>query len=246
MNNSRYGRRQTKRRGCRRNRKQSGGNTGQSYSVGGSVVPGIPNLGNGAMVVPQSSCGNATPYGGLLNVSLKGLPGLSGGRRSSSAIDPAQVADMLKAMGGQIGGRYSVGAEVVGPSAIAFAPVKFNGHCEGASSRGSMNPVQPLLPSSPMHGGATMQLGTAPVGGMVYEAPNAGYTFAPSTGSGGAGSLADGKTPFAVHVPYTAQPTASGACLKTGGRRRRNRNRKSRKASACMRKRKNRRNTRRN
>jgi hypothetical protein len=71
---------------------------------------------------------------------------------------------------------------------------------------------------------------------MVYEAPRSGYTHAPSNSAGGdAGTLADGKTPFLVNVPYSAQPAPSAACLKTGGGRK-NRSRKNRKASRKNRK----------
>jgi hypothetical protein len=68
------------------------------------------------------------------------------------------------------------------------------------------------------------------VDSMVYQAPRAGYTQWPSDTMGGnAGTLADGKTPFMVNTPYSAQPTPSAACLKTGGRRKTRRNRKNRK-----------------
>jgi hypothetical protein len=59
---------------------------------------------------------------------------------------------------------------------------------------------------------------------MIYNAPRSGYTFSPSNSSGGsAGTLSDGKVPFSVAVPYSAQPSVSPACLKTGGRRKNSR-----------------------
>jgi hypothetical protein len=78
---------------------------------------------------------------------------------------------------------------------------------------------------------------------MVYEAPRSGYTHAPSNTAGGdAGTLADGKTPFLVNVPYSAIPAPSAACLKTGGGRRKGsrKNRKSRKSRKGSRKNRNR------
>jgi hypothetical protein len=98
----------------------------------------------------------------------------------------------------------------------------------------------PLVPlPTPMKGGRRSRRnrrshrrsqwgGVGGVDSMVYEAPRAGYTTAPSNGSGGnAGTLADGKTPFLVNVPYSAQPGISSSCVKTGGGRRRG-SRKSR------------------
>ncbi len=75
--------------------------------------------------------------------------------------------------------------------------------------------------------------GVGGVDSMVYEAPRSGYTHTPSNSAGGdAGTLADGKTPFLVNVPYTAQPHISATCLKTGGglARKSSRGRKDRKS----------------
>lgn len=75
---------------------------------------------------------------------------------------------------------------------------------------------------------------------MVYEAPRSGYTHAPSNSAGGdAGTLADGKTPFLVNVPYSAMPAPSAACLKTGGGRRKSRRSKNRKSRKNRKTRKN-------
>jgi hypothetical protein len=78
-----------------------------------------------------------------------------------------------------------------------------------------------------MMGGA----GPYAVDAMLYEVPRSGYTTWPSNASGGnAGTLADGKTPFLLNVPFSAQPTADSACIKTGGARKsRKSGRKSRK-----------------
>jgi len=59
------------------------------------------------------------------------------------------------------------------------------------------------------------------------------------------GSLADGKTPFLLNVPYSTAGVASGACVKTGGGSRKNRkaSRKNRKTVYRKASRKNRRNS---
>jgi hypothetical protein len=280
MNNLRRERGQTKKRGCRRNRKQMGGNLGQTYSLAGSVDPKNPSLGNAAQVVPSSSCQNAVSPGYLQdNGTRGGLPGfgkLIGGRRSSSnalatalmqmpkvggrrsssdalsaalmqipkvggrrsSSDPMGELMKMAKVGGrrrQMGGVYAPGFEVVGASKIAFMPTVYTGCGEGAFA--TPNPLH--VPDSrivgitappPLKGGAATQLGTAAVDAMVYEAPRSGYTTVPSIGSGNAGSLADGQTPYLVRVPYTAQPAASPACLKTGGSRKKRNSRKSRKS----------------
>lgn len=225
MNNSRLQRNKTKRRGCRRNRLQYGGNISQSYSLGSSVDPRNPSLANGAEIVPFSSCGNARAPGLLYDTGTKGgLPGFAGGG-------------------------WTHGAEIVGDSKIALPLHTYNGCGEGAfASKHSLNLTDPrsvgLTAPAPLKGGrrgrgrsrkcwsggASMQLGTAPVDGMVYEAPRSGYTTASSIGAGNGGNLADGKTPFLVNVPYVTQPSASSSCRMTGGRRRKSRkSRKSRK-----------------
>jgi hypothetical protein len=210
-------RRSRSRKGCRRNRRQLGGNTGQSYTLGEPLVAGNPGL--GAVVLPFSSCGNAVAPGYLQGAQLRGgLPGFAGGRRSRK----------------QQGGVYAAGAPLVtGPGSIAYLPRVYSGCGEGAYAVGSG--VNTITAPPAMKGGAAMQLGTAPVGGMVYHVPNAGYSGVPSNASGGS-TLADGRTPFLVNQPYSAQPMASPACLKTGGgsrkgSRKNRKNRKNRKGS---------------
>ena len=236
MNNAALHRRNSRRKGCRRNRAQRGGNTGQSYAFAGSVDSRNPSLGNAATVVPFPSCGNPASTSHLSDKgTLGGLPGSSVQR--------------------MYGGTYAPGFEVVGKSAIALTNPLYSGCGEGLyASKNQLNEASLSTITAPpptsfalkggkrrsWSGGAAAQLGTAPVGAMLYEVPRSGYTTAPSNSQGGnAGVLADGKTPFLVNVPYTAQPTSSPACLKTGGSRKR---RKSRKGSRKSRKnRKNRR-----
>jgi hypothetical protein len=245
MNNMARNRRQTRNRGCRRNKNanQMGGNTGQSYTFGASIDPKNLGLGNAAEVIPFSSCGNAVSPGFIQNAQIKGgLPGFAGGRRSKKMN----------------GGRYSPGFEVVGPSAIALTAANYSGCGDGMltaknpyneASASMITAPPPFVPlATPLKGGRRRRsrkcwsggnsMGTMPVDAMLYEAPRSGYTTIPSNSSGGnAGTLADGKTPFLVNVPYTTQPNASSACIKTGGRRtrssykKRKNTRKSRKNS---------------
>jgi len=213
MNNARRNR---SRKGCRRNRRQMGGNTGQSYTLSGPLVPSNPSL--GAIVSPFPSCQNAVAPGYLQGVTPRGLPGFAGGRRSRK----------------QQGGVYAAGAPVVtGAGSIAYLPRTYSGCGEGAfAAPNALNQHGVSTITAP----PAMKGGMAPVDGMVYEVPRAGYSGVPSNASGGS-TLADGRTPFLVNQPYSAQPTASSACLKTGGGRRRSRkNRKNRKNSRKNRK----------
>lgn len=229
-------RRSRSRKGCRRNRRQMGGNIGQSYTLGGPLVPSNPSI--GAIVSPFSSCGNAVAPGYIQGAQLRGgLPGFAGGSRkqkggmyghpasSFQVLGPNAIAVMQNPYGGCGEGAYSVpnALNQHGVSTITAPPSTYKG---GRRSRKNRK----------YYGGAAVQLGTAPVSGMVYEVPRAGYTGVPSNASGGS-NLADGKTPFLVSQPYASQPTASPACLKTGGSRKNRKNsRKNRKNSRKNRK----------
>ena len=240
MYNRRVQRRQSRKRNCRRNRGMYGGGAGLSYSFAGSVDPNNPGLGNAARVVPVSSCGDATAPGRISDTGTAGgVPGFGGrqyGGSSSGSVDPI---DALMKMAGQTGGGYSMNP--IGGS-NPFMDRTYSGCGEGAfATRNPLNEAVPSTITAPpaLKGGRRrsrkcwsggrrcwsrrMRGGMAPVDGMVYEAGRSGYTLVPSNSSGGnAGTLADGKVPFTIAVPYTAQPSVSSACLKTGGRRRRN------------------------
>lgn len=206
-----------KRRGptCRRNRRnQRGGTGGFGYSFG-SAVPGT--LGD-AIVSRSPSCGEVNrpaPYSGAGH----GLPGMYGG---GSGI------------------LYSPVHEVYGPNAITnFARLP----CQ-ASTHNPLNLVGPSritalpadmanpVPSKGIVGGKRtrrMRGGVGGVGSEFYIAPRAGYSHMPSDMAGGeSGTLADGKTPFLLNVPYPSANGGNPACSKTGGRRK-NKGRKSRK-----------------
>jgi len=226
-------RRNSRRKGCNRNRRQRGGD-GMAYSIGGTVTgQHVINNYDGA-VNRFASCEDATRPGYLTGVAATikgGLPGFAGGRRSASGFKGGRrSASTMK------GGRYSFVPEVVG--GVGMMMPRYSGCGEGLSAvqnplnqgnfPGSVLTAPPphVPPPTPMVGGV------GGVDSMVYEAPRSGYTTVPSDTVGGLGGvLADGKTPFLLNVPYSAQPMPSSACLKTGGSRK-NRNRKgSRKAN---------------
>jgi hypothetical protein len=212
MYNMRVQRRQSRKRSCRRNRKQYGAGAGLSYSFAGSIDPKNPSIGNGAMVVPVSSCGNVVSNTRIANSgTMSGIPGF-GNRQYGGSKSMSDPIDMMLKMAGQVGGGYtSTPIGGVNP----FMDRQYSGCGEGAFYKQSI-PTTITAPP-PLKGGAA-------VDAMIYNAPRSGYTFSPSNSSGGsAGTLSDGKVPFSVAVPYSAQPSVSPACLKTGGRRRNSR-----------------------
>jgi hypothetical protein len=164
----------------------------------------------------------------------------------------------------QLGGAYTNEMNVVGPSKIALMEPSYSG-C-GAGAYAITNPTSGgvdlkslitapagLGPNPTPGSGDALQKGGkrksrknrkgnqyGGVGGvdsMFYNAPRAGWTTWPSNAQGGdAGTLADGKTPFLINVPFSAQPVPSPACLKTGGKRKTRKSRKSRKGRKGSRK----------
>ena len=196
---------------CRRNRRgQRGGTGGFAYSFG-AAVPGT--LGDG-IVERSASCGNVyrpAPYSG----TGQGLPGMNGGA-------------------------YTNMFEVYGPNAISN---QMTIPCEATRTQNPLNLAgpsritapPPQMPSPIIGGKRTrkskreMRGGVGGVGSELYIAPRAGYSHVPSDMAGGeSGTLADGKTPFLLNVPYSSENVSNPACSKTGGKRR-NKGRKSRK-----------------
>ena len=150
---------------------------------------------------------------------------------------------------GQRGGRYAIGAEVTGPAGIAFARTDYTGCGAGAEgihnalNKGDNFPAGFITAPAAQYNPATgiklsggrrcyrktrrQSGGVGGVDSMVYAAPRSGYTHMPSNAAGGnGGTLADGNTPYLLNVPYSAQPTITPACLKTGGGRKSRKNRK--------------------
>lgn len=185
--------------------------------------------------------------GGILETGADQLSAQLGGRSRRSRRGKGTRRGRGRS---QRGGRYAIGAEVTGPAGIAFARTDYTGCGAGAEAlhnalnKGDNFPAgfitAPPAQYNPatgakLAGGRRQSGGVGGVDSMFYSAPRSGYTHIPSNAAGGdAGTLADGKTPFLVNVPYSAQPTPSPACLKTGGGRKSRR--KSRRASRKSRK----------
>jgi hypothetical protein len=191
--------------------------------------------------------------GGVLETSSDQLGQLGGRRRKGTRRG-------RRGSRKQRGGRYAIGAEVTGPGGIAFATTDYTGCGAGAEgihnalNKGDNFPAGFITAPPAQYNPATgaklaggrrcyrktrkQSGGVGGVDSMFYQAPRSGYTHIPSNSAGGdAGTLADGRTPFLVNVPYSAQPTPSPACLKTGGSRRKTRkSRKSRKGRKGSRK----------
>jgi hypothetical protein len=245
--------RAARRNGCRRNRvsKQSGG-AGEAYTLGGHVA-GEPIINNyGQEIVRFPSCESAVRPGYLPDYPLKGgLPGFGsqlGGKRTRKAHGRKSKQYKKRTLKG---GRYAIGFEVVGPSSVAIPTTDYTGCGAGqeaihnALNKGDGFPGNFLTAPPPQYNPATgaplrggkrtrQHGGVGGVDSMAYMAPRAGWTVLPSNAQGGdAGTLADGKTPFTINVPYSAMPTPSPACLKTGGayKKRKASRKESRKAS---------------
>ena len=191
--------------------------------------------------------------GGVLETGADQLSAQLGGRRRSSRKGKKGTRR------GQRGGTYAIGAEVTGPGGIAFARTDYTGCGAGLEAihnslnKGDNFPGGFITAPPPQYNPSTgaklaggrrcyrktrkQSGGVGGVDSMVYAAPRSGYTHIPSNSAGGdAGTLADGRTPFLLNVPYSAQPTITPACLKTGGGRRKSRrgrksSRKGRKGS---------------
>jgi hypothetical protein len=292
MENMARQRRNSRRSGCHRNRRQQGGD-GMAYSINGTVTgQHVINNYDGA-VNRFPSCEDASRPGYLTGAAASvkgGLPGFAGGRRSASSFADLKGGSSSGFKGGRRsasgfkggrrsasgfkggrrsassfadlkggsssgfkggrsnstmkGGRYSFVPEVVG--GVGMMMPRYSGCGSGLDA--VQNPLNQgnfpasVLTAPPPHVPAPTPMvgGVGGVDSMVYEAPRSGYTTVPSDTVGGLGGvLADGKTPFLLNVPYSAQPMPSAACLKTGGgsrknrkgsrKNRKNRNRKSRK-----------------
>lgn len=226
---------------------------GGSESFSGSM------FGMGAEKIGLQLGGSESGFrGGVFETDADQLAAQLGGRRRRSSRKGKKGS--RRRSRNQRGGRYAIGAEVTGPAGIAFARTDYTGCGAGAEgihnalNKGDNFPAGFITAPPAQYNPATgaklaggrrcyrktrkQSGGVGGVDSMFYSAPRAGYTHAPSNSAGGdAGTLADGRTPFLINVPYSAQPTPSPACLKTGGARRKSRkSRKSRKGRKGSRK----------
>lgn len=230
--------RAARRNGCRRNRlsRQSGG-AGEAYTLGGHVA-GEPIVNNyGQEIVRFPSCEGAVRPGYLNDYPIKGgLPGLGGSQLGGKRVRKTRGRKSKQMKKRTLkGGRYAIGFEVVGPSAVAIPTTDYTGCGAGqeaihnALNKGDGFPGNFLTAPPPLYNPATgaplrggkrtrQHGGVGGVDSMAYTAPRAGWTTMPSNAQGAnGGTLADGKTPFEINVPYSAMPAPSPACLHTGG-----------------------------
>jgi hypothetical protein len=190
------------------------------FSGGGKRRKGRKNMKGGR--------GGVLETGSAQLGALSGAP-LSGGAYTNEFANVGGVAIMEPTYSGcgagayalqnplnKTDGGYGVNSLITAPAPLAANPTPTTG---GGKRRNRKTRKQ--------YGGV------GGVDSMYYNAPRAGWTTWPSNAQGGpgeGGTLADGKTPFLLNVPYSGSPTPSQACLKTGGGSRKNRkSRKSRK-----------------
>jgi hypothetical protein len=224
-----------------RQRKQRGGGWG---FTGASSIPGTPGtVSNPQVFTAIGDCRAVKPgydiptsqYG----ASMKGLPGMSGGKRSGASAKrktrKGRKARTMKRR--QRGGRYGFFPEGdPNPSGQAwwagsYAPVQRIA-CEGTSHNplnpthtGSSAPPGAASPNYWMHsqrgGGAQMApasvgpsqptgYGVGNVDSMYYYGPTAGYANTASTWKDSVGA------PVQIQVPFAAR-SMNQACLTTGG-----------------------------
>jgi hypothetical protein len=205
-------------RGCFRNRILSGGGS-TSYTFGGPIATAGVAANNTYGVVTDIGCGSAART--MVSPSGPGgLPGMGGGRRRRRK-GPAKRRTARK----QHGGRYGFGLEPQMIGSNLYAP---NQYASVIGMRGET--------CTPFNRGATQMGG----GAMLSPAPVA-YppTLTASAASYQAG-LEVGKAVYTNVIPpgqtgpntyMLQQPLGaaqiSGACLKTGGRRRSHKGRKA-------------------
>jgi hypothetical protein len=189
--------------------------------------------------------------GGVLETGADQLAGQMGGRKGRKGRKTRKGECRRRKSRRQTGGRYGFDTSVVGAAGIAIPGRPYTG-C-GTGLEAIQNPLVkgdfpgPYITAPPpteaayngqfaglLKGGRRRRAQSGGVGGvdsMFYNAPRTGYTFYPSDSQGGnGGTLSDGQTAYALRVPFSAMPTPSPACLKTGGRRRTRKGRKGRKS----------------
>ena len=198
-------------------RRLRGGGLGHSYTFG---APIIPNLDAGQTVVPQSSCMAEVRPGYISNPAAgAGLPGMGGGGRRKGGKRGRKT---------QRGGRYGfdLSPQMVG---AGYNPNQF---ATVVGMRG-----ETCTPYDRNQTGGAMELSPAPYPPTMtldqasyqaaYEVPKTVYTQVAELIPQGVG----GNVVPIERNDALGPAQISGACVKTGGRRRSRRSRKGKKAS---------------
>lgn len=179
---------------------------GAGYSVGPGYVS-AGNLVNTRYPGPHDCAGVPTRFG-LANVTPRGLPGLSGGKRGKR-----------KAIRG---GRYASTFQELSPNGVGMSSYTTVGSipCErGTANQFNPNPngIQNITTLPQRISGGALNPAPVTVGAvdsMRYYAPNAGYTNNPVVLPPGGASPG-----FMAQIGYPAGQF-NRACLTTGGKRR--------------------------
>jgi hypothetical protein len=207
----------------RHSRKQAGGGWG---FTGASSIPGPPGIVSNPQVFTAIGDCRAVEPGYTIPVSaygasLKGLPGMSGGKRRTT-----KKARKGRKTRKQRGGRYGFFPQGdPNPSGQAwwagsYAPIQRIA-CEGTTHNplnpthtGSSAPPGAADPNYWMKGGgqamAPATYGVGNVDSMYYYGPTAGYANTASTWRDSVGA------PVQIQVPFAAR-SMNQACLSTGG-----------------------------
>lgn len=252
------GRRLAKRKTYRKTRRgrkaKRGGGEGSPYpQTYASETTTYQPPANGASFTPQPVPGATNVTTTIRGGSLSGFRGgvletaadqQLGGRRGNRKLKGGRQTNEFNVVGNGIGLMES------SQSGCGTGLEAINNPLNKGDLASLITAPPPLVPVPTPGSGDALQKGGAPVinpapaaagydpgAMMVQEAPRSGWTTWPSNAQGGdAGTLSDGRTPFLINVPFSAQPTPSPACLKTGGGKKKSRkhakkSKKSRKSS---------------
>jgi hypothetical protein len=213
------------------------GSVGNCQAVApGYALTGVPAIGLPGMSGPGPLPGYAGPTsamkGGAKRKSRKGRKGSRKMRGGRYEISPSPVGGLDSPNVVATWNRIACenGAIVPGgPSHVSPTPPTQPGYASLPGAVPGVNPVTNYVYGSKMSGGAL----TAPYsGGVPLEMPTAGYTH---LRTGADAVVTQAGVPVMFNVPSDGRvgitsPSVSGACVKTGGRR------KSRKSSRKNRK----------
>jgi hypothetical protein len=195
--------------GCGRNRMR-GGTGGFSYTTGPPISNYAPSA---AEIIRSPSCGDVNRGEDVNSMKGHGLPGMNGGRYTTEfeVVGSAGIP-VRNVLSIPCDRAVSNTYNMVGPDRVtaptAQAPLPYPGSLKGGKRYSRSKKMKKYK-----KGGANSS--------PFLISPRAGYTTWPSdmTGDEG-GTLAGGKTPFLLTVPYSSTPVAM---KQSGGKKRKTR-----------------------